>query len=139
MTTPPSAGPAMRAMLNRLELSAIAFGSSSRPTIWNVSDWRAGASSTSAVSTQSGDRVDVPRRRMARHGVDREHGAQRHLHRLRDDHRLAVVEAVAMTPAKRPKIVNGPKRQKERIPIATGSCVSVSTNQYMAMFCIHVR
>ena len=49
MTTPPSAGPAMRAMLNRLELSAIAFGSSSRPTIRNVSDWRAGASSTSAV------------------------------------------------------------------------------------------
>jgi hypothetical protein len=30
---PASAGPKMRAVLNRLELSAIAFGSSSRPTI----------------------------------------------------------------------------------------------------------
>ena len=49
ITMPPSAGPAMRAMLKRLELSATAFGSSSRPTIWNVRDWRAGASSTSAV------------------------------------------------------------------------------------------
>ena len=36
MTTPASAGPKMRAVLNRLEFSATAFGSSSRPTIWNV-------------------------------------------------------------------------------------------------------
>ena len=34
--------------------------------------------------------------------------------------------------------MNGPKRQNERIPTANGSCVSVSTNQYIAMFCIHV-
>ena len=33
-TTPPTAGPTTRAALNRLELSATAFGSSSRPTIW---------------------------------------------------------------------------------------------------------
>ena len=32
--TPPSAGPTARAALKRLELSAIAFGSSSRPTSW---------------------------------------------------------------------------------------------------------
>ena len=39
----------MRAVLKRLELSAIAFGSSARPTIWNVRFWRDGASKTSAV------------------------------------------------------------------------------------------
>ena len=44
----------------------------------------------------------------------------------------------AITPEMSPKTVNGPKRQKERIPIANGSCVSVSTNQYIATFCIHV-
>ncbi len=46
ITTPASAGPAIRARLTRLELSATAFGSSSRPTIWKVSDCLAGASST---------------------------------------------------------------------------------------------
>ena len=49
MMSPASAGPKMRAVLNRLELSAIAFGSSSRPTIWKVRFWRDGASKTSAV------------------------------------------------------------------------------------------
>jgi len=33
MITPPRAGPKMREALKRLELSAIAFGSSLRPTI----------------------------------------------------------------------------------------------------------
>ena len=46
---PASAGPKMRAVLNMLELSATAFGSSSRPTSWNVRFWRDGASNTSAV------------------------------------------------------------------------------------------
>ena len=49
ITTPPSAGPTMRPRLNSVELSATAFGSSSRPTIWNVMLCRAGASRTSAV------------------------------------------------------------------------------------------
>ena len=44
----------------------------------------------------------------------------------------------AITPENSPKIVNGPKRQNDRIPMATGSRVSDSTNQYMAMFCIQV-
>ena len=48
-TTPPSAGPTIRAPLNRLELSATAFGSSRGPTIRYVSACRDGASSTSTV------------------------------------------------------------------------------------------
>jgi len=46
---PASAGPKIRAVLKRLELRAIAFGNSSRPTIWNVRFCRDGASKTSAV------------------------------------------------------------------------------------------
>ena len=49
ISTPASAGPKIRAVLKRLELSAIAFGSSSRPTIWNVRFCRDGASKTRAV------------------------------------------------------------------------------------------
>ena len=49
ISTPARAGPKIRAVLNRLELSATAFGSSSRPTIWNVRFCREGASNTSAV------------------------------------------------------------------------------------------
>ena len=49
MITPAIAGPMMRAPLKRPVLSATAFGSSSRPTIWNVSDCRPGASRTSAL------------------------------------------------------------------------------------------
>ena len=53
---PPSAGPTTRAALNRLEVERDGVGQLVRPTIWNVSAGRAGASSTSttprsAVST----------------------------------------------------------------------------------------
>ena len=51
--TPANAGPKIRAMLKRLELSATAFGSSSRPTIWKVRFWRDGASKTSAVPVKA--------------------------------------------------------------------------------------
>ena len=44
MTIAAAAGPTMRARLNPLELSAIAPGSSSRPTSSITSDWRAGIS-----------------------------------------------------------------------------------------------
>ena len=44
----------------------------------------------------------------------------------------------AITPESKPKTVNGPKRQTERMPTEIGSCVSVRTYQYIAMFCIHV-
>ena len=43
---PATDGPRIRDALKRLELSAIAFGSVSRPTIRYVSCWRDGASST---------------------------------------------------------------------------------------------
>ena len=49
ISTPAIAGPTTREALNRLALSATALGSSARPTIWNVSAWRPGASKTSAV------------------------------------------------------------------------------------------
>ena len=49
ISTPPIAGPTIRPALNRDELSATAFGSSSRPTSWKVSAWRFGASKTSAA------------------------------------------------------------------------------------------
>ena len=49
MITPAIAGPMIREPLKRPVFSAIAFGSSSRPTIWNVNAWRPGASSTSAL------------------------------------------------------------------------------------------
>jgi len=44
---PAAAGPKIRDALKRLELSAIAFGNSLRPTIRYVSCWRDGTSSTS--------------------------------------------------------------------------------------------
>ncbi len=49
MMTPASAGPITREPLKRLAFSATAFGSSWRPTIWNVSACRPGASKTRAV------------------------------------------------------------------------------------------
>ena len=47
--TPAMAGPKIREALKSVELSAIAFGRSSRPTIRYVSCWRDGTSSTSTV------------------------------------------------------------------------------------------
>jgi hypothetical protein len=47
--TPPSAGPTTRAALKSVELSATAFASSSRPTIWNVSACRPGLSRTRTI------------------------------------------------------------------------------------------
>ena len=44
MRTPAIAGPKTREALNRLELSAIALGSSERPTIWMVNACRTGVS-----------------------------------------------------------------------------------------------
>ena len=44
----------------------------------------------------------------------------------------------ARTPAKRPKTVNGMKRQNASAPTAIGECVSSTTSQASAMFCIHV-
>ena len=49
MTTPAIAGPITREALRRPELRATAFGSSLRPTISKVRDWRPGASSTRAT------------------------------------------------------------------------------------------
>ena len=49
ITTPASAGPRIRATLKRLELRAIAFGSSSRPTSCIVKFCRAGRSNTTAI------------------------------------------------------------------------------------------
>ncbi len=44
----------------------------------------------------------------------------------------------ASTPAKRPKTVNGMKRQKASAPTAIGECVSSTTSQASATFCIQV-
>ncbi len=44
ISTPAIAGPKIREALKRLELSAIALGSSERPTIWMVKAWRTGVS-----------------------------------------------------------------------------------------------
>src|SRR5262249_18344169 len=49
MTTPATDGPTTRAALKSAAFSATAFGSSSRPTIWKVSDWRPGLSKTIAA------------------------------------------------------------------------------------------
>ena len=42
-----------------------------------------------------------------------------------------------MTPANRPRTVNGRKRQKARMPIASGEPESWITSHASAMFCIH--
>ena len=44
----------------------------------------------------------------------------------------------ATTPATRPKIVKGTKRQKASAPIASGEPESSMTSQASATFCIHV-
>ena len=44
----------------------------------------------------------------------------------------------ASTPATRPKSVNGRKRQKARMPTASGDRVWSATNQARAIICIHV-
>ena len=44
----------------------------------------------------------------------------------------------ATTPATRPKIVNGTKRQNASAPIASGEPDSSITSQARATFCIHV-
>ena len=56
MTMPATAGPSMRDALKSVALSATAFGSSSRPTSWKVSDWRPGASKTVAVPPSAASR-----------------------------------------------------------------------------------
>ena len=138
ITTPPSAGPAIRAMLKSVEFSATAFGSSVRPTIWKVRLWRAGASSTSAVPVSAAiaytcQAVTWPASASM---------ASTALSTICTDcvkiTVLRLSSRSAITPACRPKSVNGPKRQRERIPTATGMCVSCRTSQYMATFCIHV-
>src|SRR4029453_13484122 len=81
--TPAAAGPTTREALKRLALSAPAFGSSSRPTIWKGGRGRGGAE-------EVGQPDDVG-------AADGEHGERRcddHRRGLRDHHLAPVVEAV---------------------------------------------
>ena len=134
-TTPPAAGPTTRAALNRLELRATAFGSSSRPTISNVSAWRAGASSTSTVprrpaSSSTCQAVTTPTSvsnvRMAAIAIE-----------------TTCVQITARRASRRStttpaNTVNGRNWQSASRPTATGECVSSSISQAVAMFCIQV-
>ena len=128
-TTPASAGPKMRAVLNMLELSAIAFGSSSRPTSCIVRFWRAGRSKTTArpVSIAIAYTCHVctfPIRVTAASSAEKTSCADCVTITVR---RLS--NRSATTPAKRPKSVNGPKRASDSTPTAIGECVSERISQ----------
>ena len=73
----------MRADVPRPELRATAFVRSSRPTIWNTSVCRAGASSAIAIALDEAEHVQLPD---GDHARQREHGEQRRVHR---EHGLA--------------------------------------------------
>ena len=132
------AGPTTRAALNRLELSATAFGSSSRPTISKVSAWRAGASSTSTVprsaaSSSTSQVVMTPAsvRAASTPAITIEMTCVQIT--VRRASRRSTI-----TPANRPNTVNGRNWQSASRPTASGECDSSSTSQPVAMFCIHV-
>ena len=136
--TPPAAGPTTRAALKRLELSAIALGSSSRPTIWNVSACRAGASSTrtmprSAVSRYTSWTVTTPP------SVSPVSAKARSMEAVWVPITvlLASIRSTS-TPANSPSTVNGRNWKTARMPTATGEWVISSTSQAVAMFCIQV-
>ena len=82
-TTPPMAGPTIRALVPTLELRATAFVRSSRPTVRNTSVCLAGALRASGDSPHEPERVDLPGGDGAREGEEAE---QR---RLRAEHALA--------------------------------------------------
>ena len=60
MSSPAMAGPKMRDALKRLELSAIALGSSGLPTIWMVNAWRTGVSMMSTDAAGGGEEEHLP-------------------------------------------------------------------------------
>ena len=135
--TPASDGPKMRDALKRLELSAIAFGSASRPTILYVSCWRDGTSSTRTSPFRNAIVYSI-------------HGSATPLTAINASatavtswpicvpitSRRASSRSVS-TPAKSPKSVNGRNCASAMIPTANGSpCVSWRTNQLSAIRCI---
>ena len=118
ITTPASAGPRIRAVLNRLELSAIAFGSSSRPTSWIVRFWRAGRSNTTRGAGEERDRVDLPHLDVPEQRDRGEHPGEDHLHRLRHDHDATVVEAVGDDAGEEPEERERPEAGEREKPDA---------------------
>ena len=110
-------------MLKRLELSATAFESSSRPTSCIVRFWRAGRSKTTAMPVNiaiayTSQTCTWPRIVIAASTAERAIcTACVTIIVLRLSNRSAT------TPAKRPKSVNGPNRASESKPTATGEWV----------------
>ena len=138
ISTPPSAGPITRPALKSDELSAIAFGSSSRPTSRKVKAWRFGASKTSAAppqnaSTKYGHTTSTPANASAASTAATTIELACVIITTR---RLS--NRSASTPEKRPKIMNGANRAKTRAPTYTGECVSERMSQGSAVSCIHV-
>ena len=138
ITTPPIAGPITREPLKRLAFRATAFGSSSRPTNWNVRACRLGASKTAAVPPSRARTYTIQSSvcplstRTARRAEIAIDAACMTIIVLRLSKRSA------RTPAGSEKTVNGAKRRNASRPTATGECVSRTTTQASAMFCIQV-
>ncbi len=89
---------------------------------------------------QRGDRVDLPQLHVPEQRDRGEHGGEDHLHRLRDDHDAAVVEAVGDDAGEQPE-------HRERPEAADGEHADgeaarvrreLTTSHASAMFCIHV-
>ena len=124
ISTPAIPGPTMRDALKTLVLSAIAFGSSARPTSWYTSAWRPGESKTWAIPAK--------RARTYRCQTWATPDNARAASTIETAIELACVAITsrrlsrrsARTPANRPKSVWGEKRQKVRIPTASGEPVS---------------
>ena len=138
MTSPPIPGPTIREALKMLELSAIALGSSARPTISMVNACRAGVSKTSTVPYAAASRSTS-------HTVAMWVSA-RTLSTAASTIEVACVpirvrrtSSRSMTaPPSSPSTAKGPNWQAARMPTAAAEWVSWSTNQAWATFCTQV-
>ena len=100
---PASAGPKMRAVLNRLELSAIAFGQLVATDHLERQVLARRRIEDERRAGERSDRVDLPQLHVSEQRDRREHGGEEHLHRLGDDHDAAVVESVGDDAGEQPE------------------------------------
>ena len=136
--TPAIAGPTTRAPLKIIELSAIALGKSSRPTISTTKVWRAGMSKAVTRPLKRGQNDHVLDPHHAGPGQRRQDERAQHQQHLRDDDQPAAIDVVDHHAGEQRhqqhRQVTGETDHAEH----QGELVSLSTSHPCATDCIQV-
>ena len=140
ISTPASAGPKMRARVEEARVERDRVRQLVAPDHLEREVLARRRVEDERGAGERGDRVDLPQLDVPEQRDRGEHGGEDHLHRLRDDHGAAVVEAVGDDAGEQPEHRERPEAADASTPTARPrECgASATTSQARAMFCIHV-